>query len=80
MNPTHHFRRTARLSVVGATLVFVTLAFSAPARGDEAQPPKGRNPQAVQEVKSGARKVANAAWWGFKPYHTGGFSRHTLEA
>lgn len=35
------------------------------ARADAQTPGRAPNPQAVEEVKSGVRTTANAAWWGF---------------
>lgn len=43
------------------TLAFVLLALAAA----QEPSPNAANPQAIEEVKSGARPEANAAWWGF---------------
>lgn len=34
---------------------------------DQSPAPVGPNPQAIADVASGARAVANASWWGFEP-------------
>jgi len=55
---------------------------SATTRPDAAEGPPGNapNPQAVAEVRSGKRSVANAAWWGFDPQDATRFLQGAIDS
>jgi len=48
-----------------AVATWLTTAAPVLEAAEAPSPPATRNPVAVEEVRAGTRKVANAAWWGF---------------
>ncbi len=57
------------LATTGLALLGVSLLAAATheAQAEAQTPGNAANPQAVQDVMTGKRTVANAAWWGFDP-------------